>query len=227
MARRPNILMIMTDQHRWDTLGCFGAPLCRTPHLDALASRGVRFDAAYTPTSPCSPARAALFSGLYPHKNGVPINDCTLNRENPTLASELGAAGYHLGYAGKWHVDNDTLPSDHGFVGHDFPGYGYPPANGGIEGLRFMAKAKVPPIYQQYLADRGLERPRITEALFGSNPGQPGHEVYALHTGDIESNYETMAAEKAIELMRQFSQDARMTGRSLCGPTFGGHTRPA
>jgi len=61
---RPNILLILTDQHRWDTLGCYGAASCRTPHLDDLAARGVRFDAAYCPTSPCSPARAALFCGL-------------------------------------------------------------------------------------------------------------------------------------------------------------------
>ena len=53
---RPSILLIMTDQHRYDTLGCYGAPTCRTPHIDALAARGVRFDRAYTPTSPCSPA---------------------------------------------------------------------------------------------------------------------------------------------------------------------------
>ena len=56
-------------------------------------------------TSPCSPARAALFTGLYPHKNHVRVNDGTLNPDVPTLASELGAAGYNLGYAGKWHVD--------------------------------------------------------------------------------------------------------------------------
>lgn len=63
---RTNILLIMTDQHRYDTLGCYGASTCRTPNIDDLAARGVRFDAAYTPTSPCSPARAALFTGLYP-----------------------------------------------------------------------------------------------------------------------------------------------------------------
>ena len=92
--RKLNILLIVTDQHRFDTLGCYGAPICRTPNLDGLAERGVRFDCAYTATSPCSPSRAALFTGLYPHKNHVRVNNDLLNPDVPTLASELGAAGY-------------------------------------------------------------------------------------------------------------------------------------
>jgi arylsulfatase A-like enzyme len=51
---RMNILLIMTDQQRYDTLGCYGATTCRTPNVDAIAARGVRFDRAYTPTSPCT-----------------------------------------------------------------------------------------------------------------------------------------------------------------------------
>ena len=93
-SERPNILLIMTDQQRWDTLGCYGAPVCRTPNIDKLASRGVRFSTAFTPTSPCSPARAALFTGLYPHKNHVLANGGVVNPEVPNLADEMTKAGY-------------------------------------------------------------------------------------------------------------------------------------
>ena len=154
---RLNILFILTDQHRYDTLGCYGAPICRTPNIDSIAERGVRFERAYTPASPCSPARAALFTGLYPHKNHVDVNDRVLNPDAPTLASELGEAGYNLGYAGKWHVDRNTVPTEHGFVGKDFPGYGYPAGGGIIDGLRFGGgRRRQFSHYQEYLDSQGL-----------------------------------------------------------------------
>jgi arylsulfatase A-like enzyme len=203
--QRPNILLIFTDQQRWDTLGCYGAPQCRTPHIDGLAARGVRFDAAYTPTSPCSPARAALFTGLYPHKNNVPMNGGNLNQSVPNLASELGAAGYQLGYAGKWHVDQAHVPSEYGFEAVDFPGYGYPPVNGLIPGLRYMASIPMPAHYADWLKAKGLEPPKMLAATYGDNPGKPNQEMYALQSGDIESSFETMVADHAVTLMRQFA----------------------
>ena len=207
-TQRPNILLIMTDQHRFDTLGCYGAQTCRTPNIDALATRGVRFDAAYTPTSPCSPARAALFTGLYPHKNNVPSNDCLLNPDVPNLASELGKAGYKLGYAGKWHVDKARVPSEYGFQGKDFPGYGYPPAGGVIEGLRFGGRGRKPiPHYPDYLREHGLEPPKVLEAYYGENPGKSGQEMYALQTGTVETTFEYMVSEFTVELLRRFGAE--------------------
>jgi arylsulfatase A-like enzyme len=206
-SERKNILLIVTDQQRRDTLGCYGAPTCRTPHIDGLAERGVRFDAAYTPTSPCSPARAALFTGLYPHKNHVRVNGEILNPAAPNLASELGEAGYNLGYAGKWHVDRHKVPSDYGFQGKDFPGYGYPPTDGLVEGLRYMQGGSRPPHYKEYLEARGLEPPKVLEAFYGDNPGKQQQEMYALQSGTVESSFEYMMSEFAIDLMRQFSED--------------------
>jgi arylsulfatase A-like enzyme len=219
-ADRPNILLIMTDQHRFDTLGSYGAPTCRTPHLDALAARGVRFNAAYTPTSPCSPARAALFTGLYPHKNHVPANDGIVNPELPTLAGELGRAGYNLGYAGKWHVDHAKLPSDYGFHGKDFPGYGYPPTDGLIEGLRFGQWRNRPPHYRDYLAERGIEPPKVLEAFYGDNPGKHNQEMYALQSGDLESTFEYMVSEFTIDLLRQFADPGQGEGQPAKGRPF-------
>ncbi|MCH8294541.1 sulfatase-like hydrolase/transferase [Candidatus Poribacteria bacterium] len=76
---RPNILVLMTDQQRFDTVSAYGInPICRTPHIDNLAQRGVRFENAFTPTAICSPARASFYTGLYPHKHGVTANGLTL-----------------------------------------------------------------------------------------------------------------------------------------------------
>lgn len=204
---RMNILLIMTDQHRYDTLGCYGAPTCRTPNIDSLAARGIRFDAAYTSTSPCSPSRAALFTGLYPHKNHVRANDGILNPDIPTLATELGKVGYNLGYVGKWHVDRNRVPTDHGFVGRDFPGYGYPPSGGVIEGLRFGGGRREPiPHYPEYLRQHGYENPKVLEAFYGDNPGVQNHEMYALQSGTVETTFEYMASEDTIELLRGFKE---------------------
>ncbi|MBC7234395.1 MAG: sulfatase-like hydrolase/transferase, partial [Chloroflexi bacterium] len=213
MDKPKNVLLIMTDQQRWDTLGCYGAPTCRTPNVDALAARGVRFNAAYAPTSPCSPARAALFTGLYPHKNNVPMNGGTLNQAVPNLATELKAAGYNLGYAGKWHVDQAKVPTEYGFQGKDFPGYGYPPTDGLIEGLRYMQRFSMPPHYREYLRARDLEVPKMLEAFYGDNPGKQNQEMYALQSGTVEQSFECMVAEFAIDLLKRFAAEWKQTNK--------------
>jgi arylsulfatase A-like enzyme len=212
-TERSNILLIMTDQQRWDTLGCYGAPMCRTPNIDRLAAQGVQFSTVYTPTSPCSPARAALFTGLYPHKNHVVANGGVLNPEISNLGEALSKAGYNLGYAGKWHVDQAKVPSEYGFAGKDFPGYGYPPTNGFIEGLRYMQRIPMPPHYNNYIAEKGLEPPKVLEAMYGDNPGKQGQEMYALQSGDIESNFETMVSDFTLDLLRQFTASQGKEGR--------------
>ena len=69
--KKPNVLLIMTDQQRWDTLGCYGNKLIETPNLDWLASMGTLFTSAYTPSPSCVPARASLISGMDPWHTGV------------------------------------------------------------------------------------------------------------------------------------------------------------
>jgi arylsulfatase A-like enzyme len=205
-----NILLILTDQHRFDTLGCYGAKTCRTPNLDQLARRGVRFDRAYTNTSPCSPSRAALFTGLYPHHNDVYANGHRLNPNVPNLATELLAAGYTLGYAGKWHVDNPKNPSGYGFRGKDFPGYGYPVYKGLVKGLRFgphPGSSGATKHYRTYLTSRGYDAPTVLEAHYGDNPGTQGQEMYALQSGGVEQSFEYMVSEDTIDLLRQFKSE--------------------
>jgi arylsulfatase A-like enzyme len=215
MARkdRLNILLVLTDQHRYDTLGCYGALACQTPNLDRLAGQGVRFDCAYTSSNPCSPARAALFTGLYPHRNHVRVNNETLNPGVPNLASELGKAGYRLGYAGKWHIDDPKCASDYGFEGKDFPGYGYPVYKGLVEGLRFgPPEARGTRHYEEYLRERGYEVPKVLEAHYGDNPGKQGQEMYALQSGPVEASFEYMVSEDTIGLLHSMKEQRERDG---------------
>lgn len=122
MPATPNILMIVTDQERFDVLGCNGSSVCETPVLDELALRGVRFENAFTPTALCSPARGSLFTGLYPHAHGVlnnthdsPAIAHELDKTHATTASLLKEVGYRLGYVGKWHLGRELGPDQHGF----------------------------------------------------------------------------------------------------------------
>lgn len=219
----------MTDQHRFDTLGCYGAPICRTPNLDALAARGVRFSRAYTNTVPCSPARAALYTGRYPHCTGVRQNKQRLDPQLPTLATELGAAGYSLGYAGKWHVDYPRTAPDHGFKGKSFPDYGYPIYRGLIDGIRWGLAADNPdrvPHYENWLDEKGLEYPRALEAHYGDNPGKQTQEIYALQSGDRSQSFETMVAEDAVGLLRSAKRERDDEGKPffLWANFWGPHT---
>lgn len=123
-ARRPNILHIMVDQMRFDMVGANGSPICRTPTLDRLAREGINFTEAYTPAGICSPARASMVTGRYPHNNGI-YNNCsqgeTIQEELPaeeiTYSELLNEAGYRLGHVGKWHIGRAHGPKSRGF--HD------------------------------------------------------------------------------------------------------------
>ncbi|MEP4077250.1 sulfatase-like hydrolase/transferase [Haloferula sp.] len=109
---RPNILFIFSDDHRHDLIGKVN-PLIDTPHLDALADSGVRFNRAYVTTAICSPSRAASLSGRYGSRNGVPTLSDPLTFPLATFAHDLAKAGYRTAHAGKWHLG--TTPSAAGF----------------------------------------------------------------------------------------------------------------
>ena len=99
------IVFIMTDTQRQDMVGCYGNPDMRTPALDRLAAEGVRFDRAYTCQPVCGPARAALFTGTFPHTNGVWANSNPMGDNIKTIGQRLHDRGIHTAYVGKWHLD--------------------------------------------------------------------------------------------------------------------------
>jgi N-acetylglucosamine-6-sulfatase len=103
-ARRPNILFILSDDHRWDALSHVGHPAARTPNLDRLAREGVLFENAFCTTSLCSPSRASFLTGMYAHTHGVRNNMTPWNNAHVTFLEMLHGAGYETGYVGKWHM---------------------------------------------------------------------------------------------------------------------------
>ncbi len=122
MPTRPNILIITTDQQRWDSLSLYGQPGYRTPTLDRLATEGVCFDTAYTPSPVCTPARVSLLTGQYPTRHGAyEIGmEAVPALSGPTLGSLLGSAGYATALIGKTHFVARRLEHQH-VAGHANP----------------------------------------------------------------------------------------------------------
>jgi N-acetylglucosamine-6-sulfatase len=112
---RPNVLLILCDDLRWDALGCAGHPYLQTPHIDRLAAEGVRFRNAFCTTSLCSPSRASILSGLYAHTHGVRDNFTEFPSNLPSFPRALQAAGYETAYIGKWHMGENNDQRRPGF----------------------------------------------------------------------------------------------------------------
>ncbi|CAN5759234.1 sulfatase [soil metagenome] len=115
---QPNILLILTDQQRFDTIQAIGSKFtARTPHMDALARSGVFFDHAVCTAPVCSPSRATLMTGLFPGQAGMPglVNaPCPpLSPSLPSIGRMMRSAGYQTVYHGKWHLGGDI--HEHGF----------------------------------------------------------------------------------------------------------------
>jgi uncharacterized sulfatase len=109
----PSIVLILTDTQATNVVGCYGHPELRTPNIDRLAQEGVRFDRAYTTCPVCTPARAGLFTGIYPHTAGAWTNNLPLGANVRTVGQYFQDGGYRTAYIGKWHLD-----------GHDYFGTG-------------------------------------------------------------------------------------------------------
>ena len=123
MDGRPNILLIMCDQLNASVLGCYGGPV-PTPNLDRLASEGVLFHDAVCPTPFCSPSRASLITGVYPHSHGIvhnvnqqdypaipsPPTEESIHSQDITTEKLLNSSGYDTHHYGKLHLNHANLP---------------------------------------------------------------------------------------------------------------------
>lgn len=124
-AERPNIVFLLTDDQRWDTLGCYGNTIIHTPHLDALSQRGVTFDRAFVTTSICAPNRACILTGQYCARHGMWFFDRELAPQQlaQTYPALLKRAGYRTGFIGKYGVGEPPGPDVFDF-NKGFPGQG-------------------------------------------------------------------------------------------------------
>ena len=110
-AVRPNIIFILSDDHRWDHMSCMGHPFLETPNLDRMANEGVLCENAFVTSSLCSPSRASFLTGQYAHTHGVKNNITPWSDENVTFMELLKRGGYDTAFIGKWHMPGIGLPN--------------------------------------------------------------------------------------------------------------------
>ena len=103
-AERPNLVLIIADDMAWDDCGIYGNFNLPTPNIDRLGHEGMRFDRAFLTISSCSPSRASIITGLYPHSTDAEQLHWELPKEKTTFVERLKAAGYWTASAGKWHL---------------------------------------------------------------------------------------------------------------------------
>src|SRR5256886_5912912 len=106
--RPPNLLVLLPDQQRTDTIACYGGTEVHAPALNKLASESVIFERAYVTQPICTPSRASLLSGLWPHTTGCTRNSVPQEARFPTFAELLENKDYHCAYMGKWHRGGDA-----------------------------------------------------------------------------------------------------------------------
>ena len=121
--KKPNILLLIADQHRWDCLGRSNCFPVSTPNLDRLADQGAFFQHAFTPTPVCAPARQALISGLAPESFGALwnpdfIETATVKPDEHFYTAALSGSGYDCTLIGKWNTSLNHSPADFGFNNH-------------------------------------------------------------------------------------------------------------
>lgn len=119
-ARRPNIVLCMADDQGWGDVGYNGHPALKTPHLDAMAEAGLRFDRFYAAAPVCSPTRGSVMTGRHPNRFGCFKWGHTLRPREITMAEVLRDAGYVTGHFGKWHIGSvqrgsPVTPGESGF----------------------------------------------------------------------------------------------------------------
>ena len=182
----PNLLVMLTDQQRIDTVGAYGSPICQTPVLDRFAQTAAVFDQAYTVCALCSPARASIYTGLYPHHHGMERNEIEFRDDARLVSQDLIDAGYVCSIVGKWRCGVDTLPRDVGVEGMSVPGYG---------------NARKTPEYRAYLDRTGLE-PAAVEA---EGAGWANNTVLmGRMSGPVEASVPYFLAEGAIAALRRY-----------------------
>ena len=212
----PNLLLIITDEHNFRTLGCYRkllsvdqaqmwGPDCfvETPHIDRLASEGVICTRAYATSPVCSPCRAAMITGYYPHQVGVSTNNQILNEGAVTLADVLGEAGYRTGFIGKWHL-----------AGEDKPGWS-PRVNGGFEDTKFMFNRG----HWKKFRLNG-DQPEIAAK---DNKGRPSYDLNGADETSFATDYLT---DQAISFVRSTGDSPFLLVLSLPDPHGPNTVRP-
>lgn len=207
---QPNILFVLPDQHRPDWLGCNRDLPLRTPNLDRLSERGVRFTNAFTPSPLCSPARACLATGRDYHRCGVEDNGQNTSLSLPTYYRHLRDSGYAVAGVGKldlhkpdhdWGLDGARMLTEYGFTGGiDNEGKG-----DAIAAYRNNGPSPKGP-YMQFLKENGLVETHL--AMYQSHLDKPGWLNFPAVTSLPDEAYcDNWVAANGMRYLREFPQD--------------------
>lgn len=220
--KQPNILFILTDQQRKDTLSVYGDLPCFTPNIDQLAEESAVFDQAYATCPICTPARASIQTGLYPMHHGMLTNSYNYGNmvqelaDTPELLSRrLLAAGYQTGFTGKWHLGSgvENVKNDHyiqKFMGGiQFPEYELKkdalPTTRGYVGDDFPGHGfggHFYPQFQDYLKEKGRDF-KIEKVI---KDFYQQHQAGVITTG-VDSTIEHYLVERATEVIADFQKE--------------------
>ncbi len=192
------IVLIMTDTQRTDYLGCYGNKDMKTPNLDRLAKEGLRFDKAYTCQPVCGPARAAIFTGTYPHSNGSWGNSMALSQDSRTIGQRMQKEGLHTAYVGKWHLD-----------GGDYFGYGQCPDGWDSDYWYDMR------CYLEELSDKDRQRSRKFDTVYDDDFSEDF--TYAHRTSNRAIDFLEKHNDEDFLLIVSYDEPH---GPSLCPPKY-------
>lgn len=118
---RPNVVLIMSDDHAAQAISCYGSRINQTPNIDRIAREGIRFDNCFCTNSICAPSRAVILTGKHSHVNGVRDNRAVFDPAQQTFPKILQQSGYQTAVVGKWHLKSDPTGFDYWNV---LPGQG-------------------------------------------------------------------------------------------------------
>ncbi len=203
MKERPNILLIHTDQHRYDCLGAYGNPDIKTPNIDALAGDGVLYENSFCAYPVCTPSRYSLFSGQYVHRHRGFDNVATLSEDTPSLPRILRQAGYRTAAVGKMHFTPTYLD-----VGFDEMYLAEQCGNGRYDDD-----------YHRWLRSEGLvDRLDLIDQMgeFRKDAPEEYWNYYGAFPSDLDEEHHstTWIGNKALECLEQWDQGGHflMTG---------------
>jgi len=217
---RPNLLLITSDQQRWDAVGWID-PSLQTPHLNALAAKGIAFNRAYTCSPVCTPARCSLLTGHYPSRHGAYTIGCSLPGDYPTLPHMLGRHGYFTGICGKGHFSSccteGLFEAPPNIYNSDFfrnwsgPFYGFEHAQLVIDHGDRRETAGMH--YGAWLEDQGV---RI-EDYFGQN----AYKDFGVWSLPEDLHYSKWTADRTIDAIERAGLCNRPRRSQPCAPTGG------
>ena len=185
MRQHPNFLVIISDQQRWDSLACNGNVFTQTPNLDAMAARGVNFQLPFTPFPVCTPARASMWTGVYPNKHGITYNrygiDDVISYEgkiDTTLFEIMQCAGYTTAYFGKWHLGEKNTGRFDIWNGFNSHGGHWEEGRQSFQGGRFKPKTQTDEMICFLESSQARENPFVAVQSY-----YPPHNPFTAPTG--------------------------------------------